>query len=295
MPSRLNEYTARLAKLGKQYWPLIKSRQTSLLLLTGLTGYLSARCPVFHFDTVIALTISLFLTISGSTIINMWYDRDIDAIMPRTCQRPLPAGRVSPRTVILLGVALTLAGLLIAFWMDLLYGSIVLLGAVFDVVVYTAWLKRRTAWAIILGGISGGMPGLAGRALSLGFVDWVGIALALGILFWIPTHIMTISIKYEDEYRKARIPTFPSTYGRTSTHRVIAIANIFATLALAAVAFGVGMSWGFFRLTMILSVSLLALALAGVIRPSQKRNFQLFKFASVYLTIVMVLVSFAAI
>jgi len=294
MPSGLKEYTARLAKLGSHYWPLIKSRQTGLLLLTGLTGYLSTRCPVFHLDTVIALTISLFLTISGSTMINMWYDRDIDAIMPRTCQRPLPSGRVRPRSVILLGITLTLAGLLIAFWMDLLYGSIVLLGVVFDVVVYTAWLKRRTAWAIILGGISGGMPGLAGRALGLGFVDWVGIALALGILFWIPTHIMTISIKYEDEYRKARIPTFPSTYGLTCTHRVIASANIFATLALAAVAFGVGMSWGFFRLIMILSVSLLALALAGVIRPSQKRNFQLFKFASVYLTIVMVLVSFAA-
>ncbi|MGD8850599.1 MAG: UbiA family prenyltransferase, partial [Anaerolineales bacterium] len=79
----------------KRYWPLIKSLQTGLLLFTGLAGYMTARCPVLNWTTMIGLAGSLFLAISGSTVMNMVYDRDIDAKMKRTCLRPLPVGSVS--------------------------------------------------------------------------------------------------------------------------------------------------------------------------------------------------------
>ena len=97
----------------KRTWPLIKSLQTGLLLITGLTGYMSACCPVFNLTTVALLTASLFLTISGSTVLNMWHDRDIDARMTRTCWRPLPTGEVSPREALILGLVLSAAGLVI--------------------------------------------------------------------------------------------------------------------------------------------------------------------------------------
>ena len=76
-------------------------------------------------------------------------------------------------------------------------------GLFFDVVVYTIWLKRRSAWSIVWGGVSGGMPVLAGRALGLGRIDEVGILLALAVLFWVPTHILTFNLRYYDDYQQA--------------------------------------------------------------------------------------------
>ena len=178
---------------------MIKSLQTGLLLLTGLAGYMSARCPVMNLPTILALTGSLFLAISGSTALNMWYDRDIDAIMPRTSKRPLSTGEVKPNEALVFGLIFSVIGISWALTIDLLYGVVVFAGLFFDVVVYTIWLKRWTPWSIVWGGISGGMPVLAGRVLGTGQFDWVGIALALGVLFWIPTHILTFSIRYHHD------------------------------------------------------------------------------------------------
>ena len=155
---------------------------------------MSARCPIFNMGTIVGLFASLFLAISGSTVLNMWYDRDIDAKMGRTKKRPLSSGAVSDGEVLRLGLTLSLLGVGLAVAMDALYGLIVFAGLFFDVVVYTIWLKRRTCWSIVWGGISGGMPILAGRVLGVGGFDWIGIVLSLGILFWIPTHILTFSM-----------------------------------------------------------------------------------------------------
>jgi protoheme IX farnesyltransferase len=189
-----------LTKL-RQYLPLVKSLQTGLLVTTGTAGYMSARCPVFNLWTVAGLLLTLFLSISGSTILNMWWDRDIDAKMMRTKRRPLASGQISADEALRLGLTLSLLGVGLAIAMDALYGLVICAGLFFDVVIYSMWLKRRTAWGIIWGGISGGMPILAGRVLGYDGFDWVGITLSLGVLFWIPTHIMTFSMKYYDDYK----------------------------------------------------------------------------------------------
>jgi len=165
-------------QIKSKYFPLIKSLQTGLLLITGLAGYMSARCPVMNMSSILALTGSLVLSISGSTALNMWYDRDIDAKMPRTSNRPLSTGETKPREALIFGLLLSIIGIGWALAIDPLYGIVVFAGLFFDVVVYTIWLKRRTAWSIVWGGISGGMPVLAGRVLGIGYIDWVGIALS---------------------------------------------------------------------------------------------------------------------
>ena len=271
------------------YWPLIKSLQTGLLVSTGMAGYLSARCPVFNLPTLAGLLISLVASISGSTILNMWWDRDIDAHMIRTRQRPLAAGKIDPAQALRVGLALSLLGVGWAVAMDLLYGLIIFAGLFFDVIIYTLWLKRRTCWSIVWGGISGGMPILAGRALGTGSLDWVGIALALGILFWIPTHILTFSIRYFDDYQAAGVPTFASMYGFGFTRATIAIASIFAALAMGFAAWEIGLTWGFLRLLGVLSMGLLVLAISMIFRPSERINFGLFKYASVYMLSSMLL------
>jgi heme o synthase len=278
-------------RLGR-YWPLIKSLQTGLLLLTGLAGFMSARCPATNWQTLLALTGSLLLAISGSTVLNMWYDRDIDARMKRTAGRPIPLGQVSPGEGLRLGLVLATAGVGWAVALDALYGLIVFAGLFFDVVVYTMWLKRRTPWAVLWGGISGGMPVLAGRALGAGQIEWIGLALALGVLFWIPTHIMTFSMRYFDDYRRAGVPTFPAVYGFQTTRLAIAVSSILAAAMMAGAAYGIGLTVGCLRLMAVLSGGLLLLAAGSLLRPSERYNFGLFKYASLYMFSAMVLFMF---
>jgi protoheme IX farnesyltransferase len=275
--------------LKSRYWPLIKSLQTSLLVITGLAGYMSVRCPVTHWTTLPGLFGSLFLAISGSTVLNMWFDRDLDARMKRTAFRPLPSEKVTPGEALRLGLLLSAIGVGWAFVLDWLYGVIVFSGLFFDVVIYTIWLKRRTAWSIVWGGVSGGMPILAGRALGAGQIDWVGLLLALAVLFWIPTHFMTFSMRYFEDYQRAGIPTFPSTYGFRATRTIIAVSSLAAALSIGLGAFGIGMSWGFLRLLVVLSGGLLVFAIGSLVRPSERANFGLFKYASLYMFSAMLL------
>ena len=271
------------------YFPLIKSLQTGLLISTGLAGYMSARCPVTHPATMLGLLVSLFASISGSTILNMWWDRDIDAKMGRTQKRPLAAGKVSPSEALRVGLALSALGVGLAAAMDLLYGLIIFAGLFFDVVVYSMWLKRRTCWSIVWGGVSGGMPILAGRALGMGEIDWIGAVLALGILFWIPTHILTFSMKYFKDYQAAGVPTFPSTYGFGTTRLVIAVSSVLAAVSMGMAALGIGMQIGYLRVYAVLALGLLLLAPSSVLKPNERVNFGLFKYASLFMLSSMLL------
>ncbi len=280
---------ARLWRKVCLYWKLIKSLQTGLLLFTGLAGYLSA-APEHSWAALSGVAGSLFLTISGSTMLNMVHDRDIDAIMPRTCMRPLPTGEVTPREAMLLGLVLSGIGLMWAFAIMPLYGAVVFMGLFFDVVVYTLWLKRRTPYSIIWGGISGGMPALAGRVFGVGEVDAVGLMLALAVLFWIPTHIMTFSIKYAEDYQKALVPVFPNHYGEKTTRKIIAISTVMAAVLISLSAWQIGLCWGYLHATVILGAMMILLAVGAAIFTTSKLNHILFKSASLYMLVVMILI-----
>src|SRR4030042_5846007 len=210
----------KLASKARAFLPLIKSVQTGLLLSTGVAGYLSAHTAP-NLSELSGLMASLFLAISGSTILNMWYDSDIDTVMNRTHNRPLAMGKVTKREALWLGVILSMVGVGWAALLNGLYGMVVFAGLFFDVVVYTIWVQRRTSWSIVWGGISGGMPILAGRVLAIGQVDFIGLLLLMAGLFWIPTHILTFRLRYYDDYLAAKVPTFCSAYGFEATRAII--------------------------------------------------------------------------
>jgi heme o synthase len=277
------------SKFG-MFWSLTKPSQSGLLLATGLAGYMSARCPVFNISTILQLSVSLFLAIAGSTILNMWWDRDIDAKMGRTQKRVTSKGLLSDKEVLTVGMLTSVIGIGWALLMDPLYGLVVFAGWFFDVVVYSMWLKRRTCWSIVWGGISGAMPILAGRALGLESIDWIGIMLALGILLWIPTHTLTFSMKFQKDYADAGVPTFPSTYGLAATRATIGISSVLAAAAMVTASVGIGMDWGFLRLLGVLSAGMLMLAVSITFKPTERVNFGLFKYASVYMLAAMILV-----
>jgi len=272
------------------YWPLIKATQTGLLLSTGLAGYMSAHIAP-NLGVMLMLAGSLFLSISGSTILNMWWDRDIDAKMRRTQKRPTSSGAALPGDVLRLGLIVSVLGVGWAVTVDALFGLVVFAGLFFDVVVYSMWLKRRTCWSIVWGGVSGAMPILAGRVLAVGQIEIVGLLLAGAVLFWIPTHTLTFSIKFAEDYRAAGVPTFPSTYGLDTTHAVIALSSIIAAASIGVAGVMIGVQAGILRLMVVLSSGLLVLSFATIFRPSERINFSLFKYASLYMLASMILLS----
>lgn len=272
------------------YWPLIKSMQTGLLLATGMAGYLSAHTP-FRLLVFLGLCASLFLSISGSTILNMWYDRDIDRVMDRTHNRPLAAGKIGQREALCLGLILSAVGVVWAVAIQPLFGLVVFAGLFFDVVVYTFWLKRRTCWSIVWGGISGGMPILAGRALATGQIDLIGVLLTMAVLFWIPTHILTFSMRYFADYQAAKVPTFPSSYSFETTRAIIALSAMIAAASIGVAGVMIGVQAGSLRLMAVLSIGLLLLSFATIARPSERVNFGLFKYASLYMLASMFLLA----
>jgi len=282
----------KLLRKFKQYWPLIKSLQTALLTVTGIAGYMSARCPFTHWTTMTGLIASLLLSISGSTVLNMWYDRDIDSVMNRTHHRPLASGMIAPSEALRLGLLLSAAGVWLAALLSPLYGLLIFTGIFFDVIVYTILLKRRTCWSVVWGGIAGGMPILAGRTLGMGQIDLIGIILALAVLFWIPTHMLTFSMRYRLDYDTAHIPTFPSIYGEKVTRSTIAIASLIAAGLIGTAAVMIGVRQGVLHLLGILSGGLLVMAVLMLLKPTSRLNFHLFKYASFYMLASMLLLAF---
>ncbi len=280
----------KISSTFKNYWRLIKSLQTILLLFTGITGFVSSQCPFISWQLFLLLILSLFLTISGTTVFNMIWDRDIDARMKRTQKRPLPSGEVSVKESVIVGLLLLVTGLALSFYLSVLYGLVIFAGFFIDFVIYTIWLKRKTAWSIVWGGISGGMPILAGRVLGLGSIDAIGLLLALAIVLWIPTHIMTFNIRYFKDYSKAGVPTFAEKYGFQNTRVIVAVSSIASTLAFALGAILLGLSWGFLTMLLFIAMAFIVVAAVGMYKPASQINFHLFKMASLYMVSVMFII-----
>lgn len=274
----------------KLYLPLIKSLQTSLLLLTGIAGYLSANMEgsLSRFWQMIP---SLFLAIAGSTILNMWWDRDIDIKMKRTHKRPTSAGLVTSREVFLLGMIVSVVGVGWVLMVNRLYGIVVFAGLFFDVVVYSMWLKRRTCWSIVWGGISGAMPIIAGRVLAVGGFDLIGLYLGLAILLWIPTHTLTYSIKFCDDYKNAGVPTFPEIYGIKATRAAVAISAVLAALFIGWASVLINLNAGLLSGMAVLTAILLVLAFATLRIHTDRMNYLLFRYASIYMMCAMAILS----
>ncbi len=270
---------ARLADVGS----LVKIRQTALLWFTGVCGYVITRGLPLDLHQLASLTIGLLCSIGGCTVLNMVLDRDIDAHMGRTVGRPLPSGRILPLYAAAMGGGLSLVGLGSALLLDRRFGTVVLSGYALNLLLYTAWLKRRTALAALFGGIAGGMPILAGRVLALGRVDLAGLLLAAAILLWIPCHNLTLALHHAREYDQAGVPVWPNRYGTRSTYLLIAIANLLQAIILAAAALLLHANGIVLALLAAMGLAMVGLSARQIVAPTAPRNWFLFKAASAYM------------
>ncbi|MEM3480251.1 MAG: heme o synthase [Candidatus Korarchaeum sp.] len=229
---------------------LTKPKQTSLLLLTSIFTYLGAGGT--RIDTLVMLAAAMLLSISGTTSLNMALDADIDAMMPRTRDRPVPAGRLSKWDALLFGLLLFSVGLALSSIINFWVAFSTSLGMIFDIVVYTLWTKRRTPLSIIFGGLAGAAPSLAGWAAARGTMEVQAVLIALITMLWIPSHIWYISIYYLDDYANARVPMAPVKWGIKRTSELIVASN-FLLITSQLLLFAIG---PFGPLFLILSLSI---------------------------------------
>ncbi|MEM1578833.1 MAG: heme o synthase [Archaeoglobaceae archaeon] len=197
---------------------VIKPKQTMLLMVTFLISFIVAG------GRSALPAVATFLTISGTTALNMWIDRDIDAMMMRTRKRPVPAGELSAKACALYGTILFILGFFLALLTRFEFAFVLFLGLFFDILIYTVMLKRRSPYSIILGGFAGAMPALAGWVAVRGF-SLPGFLISGLVLLWIPSHIWFIAMYYEEDYRKAKIPMYPVVAGMKKASQAIAIAT----------------------------------------------------------------------
>jgi len=288
---------ARIARRSgaAAYLALTKPRQTGLLMATAIGAYLMGAVQPVEWTTFAVGMLALGAAISGSTALNMVLDRDIDRIMERTHGRPLPSGLVPASRAVAFGIALSAVGVGAALVLGPLFGALVTAGLLFDVVIYTWWLKRRTAASILVGGVAGGMPALAARTLAVGSVDAVGLLLAAGVVLWIPAHILTLAMKHADEYAEAKVPTWSNVHGESSARRLIAVATVGAAVVLVIA--GVLEAIGPLALGALVfaGVTISALALYALARPGEQRDWMLFKAASVYMLVAFVCLTVGAV
>jgi protoheme IX farnesyltransferase len=201
----------------------MKPRVMSLAVFTGMVGMSLAPGHVAPLAACFIL-FSMALGSGAAGALNMWVERKTDALMQRTRNRPLPAGRMDPVTALEFSISCTVLSVLImAMEVNILAAALLLATIMFYVFVYTIWLKPQTPLSIVIGGAAGAMPPVVGWAAAVGDVSLFPLLLFLIIFFWTPAHFWPLALVKLDEYYRAGIPTLPVTAGEETTKRQIFI------------------------------------------------------------------------
>jgi protoheme IX farnesyltransferase len=211
-----------------------------LLVFTTLVAMIVASDGNLKFDVVLATLIGGALSAGGSSVINQYYDRDMDAKMTRTARRPIPSGRVEPLNALLFGLALIVwSTLILGVFVNWLAAALALGGAVYYVVIYTILLKRNTVVNILIGGGAGAMPVLVGWAAATGGLSYQAFILFAIVFYWTPPHSWALALLVNSDYTRANVPMMPVARGEAVTRQQILLYSILLLLiSLLPVVFG---------------------------------------------------------
>ena len=200
-----------------ELFKLMKPRVMSLVIFTCAVGLLMAPEAIPTKDAMIAiLLVSLGAGAAGA--LNMWYESDLDALMTRTCLRPIPMGKVNKKQALIFGTSLSFFSVIaLDYFANTISAALLLFTILFYLFVYTIWLKRKTAQNIVIGGAAGALPPVIGWTIATNSLSLEPITFFLIIFFWTPSHFWALSLYKSDDYKKAKIPMLPLTNGIEST------------------------------------------------------------------------------
>jgi protoheme IX farnesyltransferase len=200
-----------------ELFKLMKPRVMSLVIFTCAVGLLMAPTVVSTKDAMIAiLLVSIGAGAAGA--LNMWYESDLDALMTRTCLRPIPMGKVNKNQALIFGTSLSFFSVIaLDYYANTISAALLLFTILFYVFIYTIWLKRKTPQNIVIGGAAGALPPVIGWTIATNSLSFEPITFFLIIFFWTPSHFWALSLYKSDDYKKAKIPMLPLTNGIEST------------------------------------------------------------------------------
>ncbi len=200
-----------------ELFKLMKPRVMSLVIFTCAVGLLTAPTMVSTQDAIIGiLLVSMGAGAAGA--LNMWYESDLDALMSRTCLRPIPTGKVNKNQALIFGITLSVISVVaLDYFTNRVSAGILFFTIVFYVLIYTIWLKKRTSQNIVIGGAAGALPPVIGWTIATGSLSLEPLVFFLIIFFWTPSHFWALSLYKSEDYKKANIPMLPLTNGVEST------------------------------------------------------------------------------
>ena len=209
-----------------ELFKLMKPRVMSLVIFTCAVGLLMAPNAVPTKDAIVAiLLVSIGAGAAGA--LNMWYESDLDALMTRTCLRPIPTGKINKNQALVFGISLSIFSVIaLDYFANRLSAGLLLFTILFYVFVYTIWLKRKTPQNIVIGGASGALPPVIGWTIATNSLSIESLTFFLIIFFWTPSHFWALSLYKSDDYKKAKVPMLPLTNGIESTKLNILIYSL---------------------------------------------------------------------
>ncbi len=269
------------------YVALTKPRIIELLLITTVPAMVLAEKGWPSTALVVATLAGGTLAAGGANAINMVVDRDIDKLMPRTRNRPLVTGVLTPRRALVFAILLEIAAFAV-LWVgaNVLAASLALAGTLFYVFVYTMWLKRATTHNIVIGGAAGAVPALVGWAAVRNEVAWPPVVLFLIIFLWTPPHFWALAIRYADDYRAAHVPMLPAVVAPEVAARKM-LQYTAAMVAVSLVLAPVGHLGWIYLVTAVVAGGLFlwgAVDLGNHATP--ERSMRLFGFSITYVTLL---------
>ena len=201
----------------------MKPRVMSLVIFTCAVGLLTSNSNTNITDAMIGITL-VALGAGAAGCLNMWYEADLDALMTRTCLRPIPTGKINKQQALAFGILLSVFSVgALNYFANTLSAALLLFTILFYLFVYTIWLKRITPQNIVIGGIAGSLPPVIGWTIATNSISLASISLFLIIFFWTPSHFWSLSLYKTDDYKKAKIPMMPLTGGieKTKVHILV--------------------------------------------------------------------------
>ncbi len=262
---------------------LFKLRVAALLTFVAIATAFVAAAGVPPIRVLILLTMAGLMGSAGTAALNHYFDRDIDAMMARTRNRPIPSGRVAPNVALVLGLSLTFLSLPVALMVNPLLALFVALGALFYIPIYTLVLKRTTCLNIVVGGAAGSFASLSGWAAVQGHITLTAVLIAALLFFWTPPHFWAFALVHTEAYRNAKVPMLPVVVGQNSTIRwifwhVLLLVGLSITLGWVGqlgLIYGLAALWG--------NIQLLKESWTLRRNPSKKQAWRMYKTSSMYL------------
>jgi protoheme IX farnesyltransferase len=271
----------------QDYVQLAKPRIALLLVFTTVTAMMIAAEGLPNVGILLATIVAGIFAAGGSSAVNQYYDRDMDAKMARTAKRPIPAGRVSPLAALVYGVSLIMLSVfLLGTFVNWLAASLVLAGAIYYVFLYTMLLKRNTVVNIIIGGGAGAIPVLVGWAAVTGGLSVEAWLLFLIIFYWTPPHSWALALLVNADYSRANVPMMPAARGEDTTRKQILLYSILL-IALTLLPTPIGMLGSFYLIAAtLMGIGFIFRSVLLIQQKSKVAAKAMYKYSTAYLALL---------